>query len=80
MKDSLIPNYTPVRLTHNKVITGFTDGICIRGRAMDIVEYNFIYWAGLERKSEWVMAHEVEVIPIKEPMGFNKGNTDVLKV
>lgn len=72
IKEDLIPNYTPVRLVHNPTIIGFTEGICIRGKKMDIIEYNFTYWAGLDRKTEWVSPKEIEPIPEKETTGFRK--------
>lgn len=76
--NNLIPPETQVRFTHNQNLTGFVDGICIRGKNLDRVEYLVIFWVGTERKEEWVKPREIEIVPPPEPMGFKPSNNQNL--
>lgn len=73
--ENLIPNGTSVRFLHNNNLTGYTDGVCIRGTKNDSIEYLVIIWMGSERKEQWVRDREIEIIPKKEPMGFKPDPT-----
>lgn len=76
--NNVIPNYSDIQFKHSSSIKGFTQGISIRGEKMDEIEYHVVFWVGAERKEVWVRDREIELIPEKEPIGFNKPNDQML--